>query len=119
MTCAPPEVTRGEGGRPGATSGSYYERISRLSERLSGLQQGLEHERNVRFDTLQHKMHDVDSKLHGAQENMQKDCSQLKDSLAKFQRDFDEERLNREALHETKSKELAGIDARLQQALEA
>eukprot|EP00913_Durusdinium_trenchii_P014541 g13641.t1 len=40
------------------------------------------------------------------------------DQLIKFQRDFDEERLSREALTEARSKELSAADLRLQQALE-
>merc|ERR1712217_117309 len=41
------------------------------------------------------------------------------EQLAKFQREFDEERLSREALHDSKAKDLSALDLRLQQALEA
>merc|ERR1719261_2212921 len=80
--------------RPGS-SGSYYDRISKLSERLSGLQQGLEHERNLRFDGLGVKMQDVDARLMASQESVNQECGALKEQLAKFHRDFDEERLSR------------------------
>lgn len=118
------ELARAEGGSKssgptGTPSGSYYERIGRLSERLSGLQQGLEHERNVRFDSLHTKMHDVETRLTVSQENMTKDCAALKESLVQFQRDFDEERLNREALNDARANELTTMDTRLEQALEA
>merc|ERR1740129_291465 len=121
----PPEVTPGvAGAAPGGqrsgsgSGGSYYDRISKLSERLSGLQQGLEHERNVRFDHLSVKMQDVDARLQSSQDAVQRECGQLKEQLSKFQRDFDEERLNREGLQDAKSKELSAIDVRLQQQLE-
>mmetsp|Transcript_4132 Transcript_4132/g.7586 ORF Transcript_4132/g.7586 Transcript_4132/m.7586 type:complete len:253 (-) Transcript_4132:39-797(-) len=104
------------GGTPG---GNYYERINRLSERLSGLQQGLEHERNSRFDQLSQRMYDVDLKLQQSQETLHSDLALLKDQLVKFQRDFDEERLGREAMTEARSKELGAADLRLQNALEA
>merc|ERR1719433_1906825 len=98
MTLPEPAATPGLVGRAGSASGSYYDRISRLSERLSGLQQGLEHERNSRFDQLGQKLCDIDSRLQSSQEGLQHDCGQLREQLAKFQRDFDEERLSREAL---------------------
>eukprot|EP00439_Symbiodinium_sp_Y106_P047730 s356_g6.t1 len=108
----------------GAAGGNYYERINRLSERLSGLQQGLEHERNSRFDQLSQRMYDVDLKLQQSQEPSDAKQSlrsqgELSDQLLKFQRDFDEERLGREAMTESRSKELGAADMRLQQALEA
>merc|ERR1719409_463466 len=98
----PTEATQGQSrgaAMPAAsgssTGGSYYDRISKLSERLSGLQQGLEHERNQRFDTLSLKMADVDARLHASQESVTKECSVLKEQLSKFQRDFEEERMSR------------------------
>lgn len=106
------------GNAAGAGSGAYYDRISKLSERLAGLQTGLEHERNSRFDQLSQKMHDVDLRLASSQDSAASKISQLKEQLSKFHRDFDDERVNREALQETKQKELSGIDVRLQQALE-
>merc|ERR1719440_1427686 len=52
-------------------------------------------------------MQDVDARLMASQESVARECSQLKEQLAKFQRDFDEERMNREGLQEQKSKELS------------
>merc|ERR1712025_499810 len=50
---------------------------------------------------------------------MHKDCAELKETMATYQREFDAERLSREAAHDTRAKELMAIDTRLQQTLEA
>jgi len=106
-------------GRSGSSSGAYYDRINRLSERLSGLHQGLEHERNSRFDQLGQRMYDVDLRLQTTQDSLTGDLAHLKEQLANFQRDFEEEKFNREAVSDAKSKELTAADLRLQQALDA
>merc|ERR1719199_1200425 len=113
-----PAAASDSGMRKAEKSGSYYDRIHRLSERLSGLQSGLEQERTSRFDQLSTRMQDVDARLSAAQEAAQAKASILKEQLSKFQTDFEEERLSRESMQESKSRELSGIDMRLQQALE-
>ncbi len=47
---------------------TYFERINKLSERLQGLQVGLQHERNSRYDQLCSRLKTVDERVTGAQE---------------------------------------------------
>lgn len=100
-------------------TGLSSDRINRLSERLCGLQQGLEHERHARFQNLNQKMSDVDGTMQQAQESLLRECHVMKEALSRFHQDFEEECCKREALMEAKTKELSVVDLRLQQILEA
>jgi len=103
----------------GQTPGTYYDRIHKLSERLSGLQTGLEAERNSRFDQLNLRMHDIDTRLATQQEGAAKKFSLLKEQLSQFQKDLEEEKIGRDRVTDGKNKELLNIDLKLQAALEA
>merc|ERR1712115_508383 len=74
---------------------------------------------NMRFEALHSRILDVDKRLQAGKDATERDCRALKESLAKFQHDFDQEKHSRESLHDTRAKDLSSIDARLHQALEA
>merc|ERR550514_2674659 len=108
-----------QGANTGERIDSYHNRIAKLSDKLSDLHQGLESDRNSRFDTLNGKMRMLDERLATSQDAAAKRFASLKDQLVIFQKELEEEKENREALAERKAQEIASMDQRLQAALDA
>jgi len=98
-------------------SGSYRERIARLSDKLCVLHEGLDTDRNMRYQHLQGKMKQLDDRLTASQDSASHKFSVLKDQLLLFQNELDAERIRREDLAHAKHDEIARVDAALQAKL--
>merc|ERR1719281_2282169 len=61
----------------------------------------------------------LDERLATSQDAAAKRFAALKEQLVTFQKELEEERVNREALAERKAQEVASMDQRLQAALDA
>uniref|UniRef100_A0A7S0FD02 Uncharacterized protein n=1 Tax=Pyrodinium bahamense TaxID=73915 RepID=A0A7S0FD02_9DINO len=99
--------------------GDYRDRIARLSDKLCVLHEGLDQDRNTRFEYLQGKMRQLDERVTASQDATAKKFSVLKEQLVAFQHDLDGERVNREHLAQEKHEEIAGVEASLQANLTA
>lgn len=99
--------------------GDYRDRISRLSDKLCVLHEGLDQDRNTRFEHLQGKMRQLDERVSASQDTTNRKFSLMKEQLCVFQKDLDVERLNRENLAQEKHEEITQVDENLQATLQA
>lgn len=108
----------GRGSRLACVESPNKARIQQLSDKLAGLQQGLEDEKMQRVDTIEQRLHVLDEKLIRASQADDKKFKMLKDAVGKLTDSLENEKRAREALAESKAKELQIADSRLQLALE-
>jgi len=71
-----------------ARVGDYRDRIARLSDKLCVLHEGLDHDRNTRFEYLQGKMRQLDERLTASQDSGAKKISVLKQQLIAVHHDL-------------------------------
>eukprot|EP00919_Chromeraceae_sp_WS-2016_P059076 GHVR01140385.1.p1 GENE.GHVR01140385.1~~GHVR01140385.1.p1 ORF type:complete len:173 (-),score=57.92 GHVR01140385.1:218-703(-) len=88
----------------------HHDRIQKLSQRLSGLQVGLETEKNTRLECLQSRLLDVDDRLTNSQDVSAKRFAMLKEQLSRYQVELEEERAAREKLAEDRQRDVAVLD---------
>lgn len=99
--------------------GSHRDRIARLSDKLCVLHEGLDEDRNTRFEHLQGKMRHLDERLSASQDAATKKTAVIKDQLICFQKDIDVEKEAREQLAEAKEKDIVRVDTAMQEKLQA
>jgi hypothetical protein len=105
-------------GTPGANGSAYYERIQRLSDRLSSLQTGLESEKQSRLDVLNSKLRSIDEKLTTNSEASAKKFHSMKEMLTKLTKTMEDERRMRDKIFEDKDSELRELDLNIQSIIE-
>ena len=103
---------------PGGGSSAYYERIQRLSDRLSSLQTGLESEKQSRLDVLNSKLRSIDEKLTTNSDLSSKKFHSMKEMLTKITKNIEEERRLRDKVFEDKDTELRELDLNIQSIIE-
>ena len=103
---------------PTASGSAYYERIQRLSDRLSNLQTGLESEKQSRLDVLNVKLRSVDEKLTTNSDLSAKKFHSMKEILTKIQKNIEDERRLRDKVFEDKDTELRELDLHIQSLIE-
>ena len=91
---------------------AYHERIQKLSERLSGLQTGLDTERNTRYDALDKRVESVDQRLQTAQDSVTKKFKSVQDQVSVLSKEIDEDKKLREDIHAAKEKDLTAIEGK-------
>eukprot|EP00919_Chromeraceae_sp_WS-2016_P059091 GHVR01140414.1.p1 GENE.GHVR01140414.1~~GHVR01140414.1.p1 ORF type:complete len:157 (-),score=27.12 GHVR01140414.1:528-965(-) len=91
----------------------HHDRIQKLSQRLSGLQVGLETEKNTRLECLQSRLLDVDDRLTNSQDVSAKRFAMLKEQLSRYQVELEEERAAREKLAEDRQRDVAVLDQKV------
>mmetsp|Transcript_54673 Transcript_54673/g.98207 ORF Transcript_54673/g.98207 Transcript_54673/m.98207 type:complete len:262 (-) Transcript_54673:143-928(-) len=97
----------------------YRDRVARLTDKLSVLHEGLDQDRNTRFDHLQGKMKQLDERLSVSQDAAAKKFGILKEQMLIFQEDLKNERMHRENLAETKEQEINRVDTNLKSILQS
>ena len=97
---------------------AYYERIQRLSDRLSNLQNGLESEKQSRLDVLNVKLRSIDEKLTTNSDHSSKKFHSMKETLNKMQKSLEDERRLRDKVFEDKDTELRELDLHIQSVIE-
>lgn len=98
---------------------SYSDRITSLTGKLSTLHDGLDKDRNSRYDHLQGKMKHLDERLSASQDAGQKKFGVLKEKMLDFQDALKAEKINREDFQEAKEQDILKIDAALQKTLQS
>eukprot|EP00929_Paragymnodinium_shiwhaense_P112785 TRINITY_DN81058_c0_g1_i1.p1 TRINITY_DN81058_c0_g1~~TRINITY_DN81058_c0_g1_i1.p1 ORF type:complete len:270 (-),score=83.21 TRINITY_DN81058_c0_g1_i1:875-1684(-) len=99
------------------TANAYMDRLSRLSDRLNGLQTDFQTEKETRFQQLQTQLQDVDGRLQNASEAMHGSSSLLKEAFVDYERAFREEQQQQSMRDDAAAKELISVDGRLHQCL--
>lgn len=99
----------GDGSSSNKNSGAYFDRISKLSSRLQGIQVGLQSERNSRFDQLCQNLTKLDERLQISQESSQKKFGILKDQMGEFGKDLEGEKIAREKFQIAKNQDLEQV----------
>eukprot|EP00411_Alexandrium_monilatum_P051800 CAMPEP_0175429572 /NCGR_PEP_ID=MMETSP0095-20121207/51424_1 /TAXON_ID=311494 /ORGANISM="Alexandrium monilatum, Strain CCMP3105" /LENGTH=385 /DNA_ID=CAMNT_0016729019 /DNA_START=53 /DNA_END=1208 /DNA_ORIENTATION=- len=95
----------------------YRDRTARLSDKLLVLHEGLDQDRNTRFEYLQGKVKQLDERVSVSQDATTRKFSVLKDQLGAFQAELGREGLSRERMAREAREELARVDAALQAGL--
>lgn len=99
------------------TEAAYRDRVTNLTTKLSSLHDGMDKDRNSRYDQLQGKMKHLDERLSTSQDVSQKKFGVLKDHMLLFQDALRGEKENREDFQKAKEKEVLKIDEALQKTL--
>ena len=103
---------------PGGGGTAYYERIQRLSDRLSNLQTGLESEKQSRLEVLNSKLRSVDEKLTSNSDVSAKKFQSMKETLTKISKSIEEEKRLRDKIFDDKDTELRELDLHVQSLIE-
>lgn len=98
---------------------AYRDRINNLTSKLSTLHEGIDKDRNSRYDHLQNKMKHLDERLSASQDASAKKFGVLKDHMLIFQQSLKAEQENRDAFQLRKEDEIVQIDVALQATLVA
>lgn len=101
------------------TESAYRDRVTNLTTKLSTLHDGLDKDRNSRYDNLQGKMKHLDERLAVAQDTSSKKFGVLKDHMFIFQDALKKEQEFRDAFQERKEQEVLRVDASLQATLQS
>lgn len=96
---------------------SQQDRITRISQQLSGLQTTLETDRVGRLDQLERRYQALEEQMWEVQEQTNKKVNILREQVARLQKALEEERGGRESLMEQKMRDLALLEQRIQQVL--
>merc|ERR1719356_1695894 len=91
------------------SGGNYRDRINGLTDKLAVLHEGLDQDRNTRFDHLQGKMKHLDERLSASQDASTKKFGVLKEQMLIFQDALQNERVAREQLTESKEQEILNM----------
>ena len=96
---------------------TQQDRITRLSQQLSGLQSTLETDRVGRLDQLERRYQALEEQVWEVQEQTNKKINILREQVARLQKALEEERGGRESLMEQKMRDLTMLEQRIQQVL--
>jgi hypothetical protein len=88
-------------------------RIKQLTDRLLGLQSGLEGDRQAKFDAFNSRFKSIESRLDSAGASSDNKYKLLKDQLSRVAEGLAQERHMREAMDERKAKELKLVENNL------
>merc|ERR1712046_550456 len=86
-------------------------RIGHLSEKLVGLQDELEHEKQARSDAVELKLKVLDDKLLRAQISEEEKLKPLNEQISRLHEELAAERLSREVMDERKTKEIKAVES--------
>ena len=95
------------------TTLSYSERVSRLSEKLNGLQANIEQEKLNRVETLDSKIARIDENVHEWHEVNNKRFNTVKEQLTTALKYIDEEKAAKETQLDSRLQELRSAETRI------
>jgi len=96
---------------------TYRDRVTNLTNKLSSMHDGMDKDRNSKYDHLQGKMKHLDERLSASQDASLKKFGVLKDHMLIYQEVVKEEREHREKYCQNKEEEIAKVDVALQALL--
>merc|ERR1719463_892079 len=86
-------------------------RIRQLSDKLSSLQDEMDHEKQARSDAVELKLKVLDDKLLRAQISEEEKLKPLNEQISRLHEELAAERLSREVMDERKTKEIKAVES--------
>ena len=92
--------------------------MSRIASKLTAVQIGFDNERSQRLETVDNRIRSIEERFFDFQDSTNKKLTTLKDMVVRMNKNFEEDRSNRDNLAENKLQEAVMIDQKLGTAFE-